>query len=590
MFFGQPRDSIGIDPSDVPIVLEVFSNSTQGWYVAIVVANTDGALTVRFVDEQGERREKGAYCKDPRTAYFGTHTGWAAPPGVTTMPSATRPGQVSYLDQVAQQKFATAELAWQAYLERHLVAVDLRTPLPPVHPAPVPVPQPVEPLAPSQSLSQNSSQTPSMPHQTSWGTGSGPSTPARERIVAGGPPSSHQAVGADSDEAVWHALQSTGWPPQSPAQVQAAPSLPVSWQDGRVTQEECFTSEEASTLVGIEIDRDGFLDREPVPEVPPAREAASNGWLQQSPLQPQPVQQRPLPQLSEEPLRTTPLRPRPLQVPEGPIVVPQRIPENKKVKVLSAELPDGPSQPAAEAQQASYQPQHIPRPCSVQMSLAAPQPSLPAGHCHVPAQSAGVPHHCEGAAQHHPSAARSHPGPRPAYGAPPAAAVASNAFAVPSEELWIPREAPVASGYGGPCMKPSRPPPSVEHHQAPCSRPAVPLGSKVELPNFAGASVGGGQSSQDAYLTAHGVPPQPFFPRSHPGLGPRNSWDDALLADPFAAETAVRLQAKLQHPPSIWQTRPVVPMQKEEHHLLHGPPSHSGPERLLAGPPPRGGR
>eukprot|EP00927_Polykrikos_kofoidii_P040020 TRINITY_DN34291_c0_g1_i1.p1 TRINITY_DN34291_c0_g1~~TRINITY_DN34291_c0_g1_i1.p1 ORF type:complete len:900 (-),score=150.41 TRINITY_DN34291_c0_g1_i1:114-2813(-) len=107
---------------DVPDVLEAFSNSAATWFVAICVGENDGVLTVRFLDGGG-RREKAARHDDVRQlAPFGTHIALGLlPPGFRAVPSSTRPGTLSYLDTEAQKKYASPQLAWQAYLERQLV-------------------------------------------------------------------------------------------------------------------------------------------------------------------------------------------------------------------------------------------------------------------------------------------------------------------------------------------------------------------------------------------------------------------------------------------------------------------------------------
>mgnify|MGYP002804529487 FL=1 len=112
----------GVDPVDVPAVLEIFSTSADGrWFVGLVVKqDAQNLLTIRFLDEHGERKEKVLSCDAPEVDYFGTHLGWPSPPGVVAVPSTTRKGQVSYLDPNLKQKFATPELAWQAHLEHHL--------------------------------------------------------------------------------------------------------------------------------------------------------------------------------------------------------------------------------------------------------------------------------------------------------------------------------------------------------------------------------------------------------------------------------------------------------------------------------------
>lgn len=151
------RNDIAIDKEDVPAVVEIFSNSVRAWFVGLVVNNQVGVLTVRFVDGVGERKEKSVHCEDPRVAYFGTKTGWAPPPGVVSVPSTTRAGQYSYLDQRAQLKYASAELAWQAFLECNVLDVDLSVPLPNVCPAPQPVPA---------SPDRSAEQAPLFPYQS----------------------------------------------------------------------------------------------------------------------------------------------------------------------------------------------------------------------------------------------------------------------------------------------------------------------------------------------------------------------------------------------------------------------------------------
>lgn len=120
--FCAPLKGGNLDPSDVPAVVEVFSKSSgQGtWFVGLVVKQEQELLTIRFFDECGERKEKLLALDAEEVDYFGSHLGWPTPPSVVKVPSTTRKGQVSYLDPAMQQKFATPELAWQAYLEQHL--------------------------------------------------------------------------------------------------------------------------------------------------------------------------------------------------------------------------------------------------------------------------------------------------------------------------------------------------------------------------------------------------------------------------------------------------------------------------------------
>lgn len=105
---------------DAPVVLEVYSNSARDWFVAIVVREERDAITLRFLDHMGAKREKLSYWSDSRVARLGTHI-IDLPPGVVAVPSSTRPGEVSYADPEAQRRFATVDLVWQAYLERHLL-------------------------------------------------------------------------------------------------------------------------------------------------------------------------------------------------------------------------------------------------------------------------------------------------------------------------------------------------------------------------------------------------------------------------------------------------------------------------------------
>eukprot|EP00929_Paragymnodinium_shiwhaense_P097291 TRINITY_DN59026_c0_g1_i1.p1 TRINITY_DN59026_c0_g1~~TRINITY_DN59026_c0_g1_i1.p1 ORF type:complete len:390 (-),score=76.94 TRINITY_DN59026_c0_g1_i1:370-1539(-) len=114
-------------------LVEIFSNTERRWFIALVIAEDNGALTVRFEGSDGKPKEKACYREDPRLAPLGTHkaTGYMGgagehlalpiPPGFEVVASASRPGQVSYLDGFDLQKYASPALAWQAYLERRLL-------------------------------------------------------------------------------------------------------------------------------------------------------------------------------------------------------------------------------------------------------------------------------------------------------------------------------------------------------------------------------------------------------------------------------------------------------------------------------------
>jgi len=113
-----------VEPNEQAALVDIFSNSCCAWFVGLSTAARDGVVTVGFIDNSGLRREKEAYCKDPRLAPFGTHTSGILPPGVEPVPSRTRQGQYAYLDPLARQQFASPALAWQSYLERHLFKLD----------------------------------------------------------------------------------------------------------------------------------------------------------------------------------------------------------------------------------------------------------------------------------------------------------------------------------------------------------------------------------------------------------------------------------------------------------------------------------
>jgi len=120
---GSPAGAGGLDSHDPPMVVEVFSVSARAWFVALVVGTSEDRLRLRFIDAEGTRREKVAIRGEGQLAHFGTNFGDVLPPGVTAVPSNTRPGQLAYMDSTVNRKFATPAFAWQAYLERHLVGI-----------------------------------------------------------------------------------------------------------------------------------------------------------------------------------------------------------------------------------------------------------------------------------------------------------------------------------------------------------------------------------------------------------------------------------------------------------------------------------
>mmetsp|Transcript_98778 Transcript_98778/g.318579 ORF Transcript_98778/g.318579 Transcript_98778/m.318579 type:complete len:292 (-) Transcript_98778:39-914(-) len=111
----------GAPGQDVPAVIEVFSSSARSWFVALVVSEVGGALTVRFLDAGGTAWEKSAFREDPRLAAFGTNVGGQLPPGFEAVPSISRPGRFAYLDVAGHQKYGSPELAWQAFLEHRVL-------------------------------------------------------------------------------------------------------------------------------------------------------------------------------------------------------------------------------------------------------------------------------------------------------------------------------------------------------------------------------------------------------------------------------------------------------------------------------------
>jgi len=112
--------AVGAGPTTI---LEVYSNTSRSWFVALIALTGPSGVpcAVRFIDEQGRVREKALRPADAALlAPFGAHLGGKPPPGFLAVPSTSRPGQFSFMDQAGQTKYATAELSWQAYLQKSI--------------------------------------------------------------------------------------------------------------------------------------------------------------------------------------------------------------------------------------------------------------------------------------------------------------------------------------------------------------------------------------------------------------------------------------------------------------------------------------
>lgn len=105
-----------------PAVVEVFSSTSRVWYVALVVADAENSLTLRFLDDNGRVCEKSVLREDPRIAPLGSRTGGSLPQGFHAVPSASRPGQLSWLEASTGTRYASAALAWQAFLEDRVLS------------------------------------------------------------------------------------------------------------------------------------------------------------------------------------------------------------------------------------------------------------------------------------------------------------------------------------------------------------------------------------------------------------------------------------------------------------------------------------
>lgn len=104
-------------------IVEVFSVTTQRWYVASIVqaakSNGPDLLTVQFCRDGGPQM-KQIFRTDAYLDVLGSHTAGEIPPGFQTLPSQSRPGQLVYLDTASNKKYSTVDLAWRLHFDRLL--------------------------------------------------------------------------------------------------------------------------------------------------------------------------------------------------------------------------------------------------------------------------------------------------------------------------------------------------------------------------------------------------------------------------------------------------------------------------------------
>eukprot|EP00440_Ansanella_granifera_P064749 gb/GFBE01070203.1/.p1 GENE.gb/GFBE01070203.1/~~gb/GFBE01070203.1/.p1 ORF type:complete len:304 (+),score=34.62 gb/GFBE01070203.1/:1-912(+) len=100
-------------------VVEVFSGTFGRWLVALVtkVSEDRQSVVVQFCSSDGAPLMKTLLRSDVQLAVFGSHTN-ELPPNVREVPSQTRPGQTSYLDQARGLKFAALDDAWRSHFEQ----------------------------------------------------------------------------------------------------------------------------------------------------------------------------------------------------------------------------------------------------------------------------------------------------------------------------------------------------------------------------------------------------------------------------------------------------------------------------------------
>merc|ERR1719350_365418 len=84
----------------------------------MVAEERGGMVAVRFVDRIGKMQQKTISRADSGFAEFGRHTSGTMPAGVEQVASSTRPGCFAYFEASTRTKYATPELAWQAFLQR----------------------------------------------------------------------------------------------------------------------------------------------------------------------------------------------------------------------------------------------------------------------------------------------------------------------------------------------------------------------------------------------------------------------------------------------------------------------------------------
>ncbi|CAE7588054.1 RFESD, partial [Symbiodinium sp. CCMP2456] len=98
-------------------VLEVFSSSLGGWSVGVVTKVTkDDKVVVQFTNEAQEPLMKVLPRSDVQLATLGCNT-QSLPPHFRSVPSQSRPGQVSYLDSAHNCRYSTPESAWRQHFQ-----------------------------------------------------------------------------------------------------------------------------------------------------------------------------------------------------------------------------------------------------------------------------------------------------------------------------------------------------------------------------------------------------------------------------------------------------------------------------------------
>ena len=100
-------------------LVEVFFSSRNAWFVASVEStSSEGVMLVQFVDADENVMQTTLRRQDKRVAKFGDHVASRLPPGFQIVPSASRPGTITFMHVATGHRFATVELAWYWYIHR----------------------------------------------------------------------------------------------------------------------------------------------------------------------------------------------------------------------------------------------------------------------------------------------------------------------------------------------------------------------------------------------------------------------------------------------------------------------------------------